>query len=419
MLKRSPVIAACALLSLVPAMSVRVQATTPPATATARPATAPAPASQPATAATSTTLPATLPAAASRPTTTAAASTLPATQKSPATQPTTESLFTTAPIIHRVPLHPAQAPYLPNALLCPLPRWLDATDDYSISQRLLAMQLKRNVARRSIVPKDLQSFRFARPIVDIADIEGAGVLDLVAGCAREYSLEDYQHFAVRKDRPLIVNWIEDFPHILLAQCNHWRIPNPDIAAVALEEPNLEPLKLAVRNEFEFHRLQEESARLEELRHSAFAANLKGGPMVPPRLPLVFTMRADLGEYSFQDHRYALKTPLVKGAAPLKGMLGATAPAFDAAVVLMANNARWEEPRLPLDEANAEKLRNENATVLIIATGTIFYPPKHVAESAESGLERTIHLAMSKVTAIAVPDKRAMYKLTAFDPTAPH
>jgi hypothetical protein len=318
-----------------------------------------------------------------------------------------------------VPLHTAQIPYLPNALVCPLDRWLDATNDYTISQRLLATKSNKNAARRSIVPADLQLMRFARPIVDVADIEGAGAADLVGGCAREYAIDDYQRFASCKERPLIVNWIEDFPHILLAQCNHWRVPNPDIVAAALEEPNLEPLKTAVRNEFEFHRLQEEGSRLEELRHSAFAANLKGGPAVQPRLPLVFTMRAELGEYRFQEHRYALKTPVVKGAVPLKGMLGSTAPAFDATVVLMANNARWEEFRLPLDETKAEKLRDENASVLIIAAGTIFYPPRHVAESAESGPERTIHLAMSKVTVIAVPERRPMYKLAVFDLTASH
>lgn len=336
---------------------------------------------------------------------------LPATQ--PTTQPTTEPSAEMA--------GGRTLPSVPNATLCTVLGWAKQTKQHPVSQQILAAgdtgdgPSKRATSGQGDSEKGVcDPLRLMRPISSIADVEGLNSTDLIEGVFRACSREDYLDFAERKDRPLIVNWIEDYPKILAEQCKHWNVPAGAVAAASLPQFDLSVIKPKTENEFEFRRWEQDYQKLELLRNEAFSRNMHVGPAAGWKQPVLFVMRAKLAKYDFQEHRFELKTPLVHGAASLKEYFSAPGEAFDASVVLMAGGRRCETVYMPLDEAPAEKLANEKADVILLTEGYVYYPNKQLAASSDVGPARSIFMSVSKVTVIAVPASAPLYQVAVFE-----
>lgn len=337
----------------------------------------------------------------------------------PATQPTTQP--TTEPSTEMTSGH--TLPSVPNATICTVWGWADQTKQHPVSQQILAAsaadagasKAKRMASRQDESGKGVPDpLRLMRPISSIADVEGLTSTDLIEGVFKSCSRDDYLGFAERKDRPLIVNWIEDYPKILAAQCEHWNVPANTIAAASLPQFDLSTIKPKTENEFEFRRWEEDYEKLESLRSAIFSRNLHVGPAAGWKQPVLFVMRAKLAKYDFQEHRYELKTPMVHGAASLKEYFNAPGEAFDASVVLIGAGRRWETVYMPLDEATAEKLANEKAELILLTEGYVYYPNRYFVASSEAGPARSVFVHVSKVTFIAVPAGKPLYQVAVFE-----
>lgn len=332
------------------------------------------------------------------------------------TQPATAAAPTSAPISS-----PARVD-LPNAVLCSPRRWALENQTYAVAQQILAtLPEEKQVTQTSTGRKAPATptsrpapTAFTRPITSLADIEGLTAADLHDGVFRQYSPEEHLNYARRIDRPLIVNWIEDYPKILQGQCQHWGTPTRNLAEACFPEPDLAAFKSKLRNEFEFQRMEEEYATLQARRAANFYANLQRGPVFNTRRPVVFVMRATCGEYDFQNQRFELKSPMNDGAVLLKDYFKVPGRAFDAGVVLIGQGRPWIAPCLPLSKKPAEKLRDENAELLVIIEGNVNFINAQLARLSTVGPERTILLYMSKVTFIAVPESGPLYSLASFD-----
>lgn len=346
---------------------------------------------------------------------------LPTTQptSAPSTQPANSILTDQT----AVPLTGHTLPSVPNATLCSVRGWADQTKEYEVSRQILAAgatdagpskATRTPPGRQASTPAESDPLKLVRPICSAADIEGLTSTDLIDGVFRSYSKEDYLRFAQRKDRPLIVNWIEDYPKILAAQCEHWGFPATMLAPASLQQFDLSVLRPNAANEFEFHRLEEQYAKLETQRGEILSRNLHVGPAPSFKEPVLLVMRAKLAEYDFAAHRYELTVPMVRGAVSLKEYLKAPGEAFDACVVLMGAGHRWESAYLPLAEAPAEKLRKENADVILIVEGYVYYPNRTFAASGEAGLARSVFMYISRVTCIAVPENQPLYQVAVFE-----
>ena len=261
--------------------------------------------------------------------------------------------------------------------------------------------------------------KLSRPIYSLADISGAASSDMRDEIFREYHREEYLNFACQKNRPLIVNWIEDYPKILAGQSAHWRIRPRDIASDFLSGIDLALTKPKEQNEFEFRRLTGEYNSLETLRKSAFVANMFRGPAFGLKQPIVFVTSASLGEYDFANHRFALQTPMTRGAISLRNSFSDSRDVFDAVVVLLHRGRLWQEPNLPLEETSAEKLRNDKPGLIVAIEGNITYPNREFASSFGTAPEKVIFMEITKVLYIAVPEvSKPLYAITTLD-LSPH
>ena len=95
------------------------------------------------------------------------------------------------------------------------------------------------------------------------------------------------------------------------------------------------------------------------------------------------------------------------AAGLKEYFEALGAAFDGCVVMTSRGRRWQTAYLPLAEAAAEKLRKEQAQLILIVEGHVYYPPRAAAASSDMGPMRSVFMQVFKVPVIAVPEDKPL------------
>lgn len=315
-------------------------------------------------------------------------------------------------------LKSTQLPVVPLNTLCTVRGWAEETRTHQVSKLILGPGKGDAVSATSDAASTDSAPPLLRPIINLADLKGLASENLINGVLRQYDRAEYLAYLQRTDRPLILNWVEDFPKLVAAQCVLHRIPAPttQVTRGALDEADFATtVKPLAANEFECRRLEEQFKQLETRRRAIFENQLQVGPAFDAKRPVVLSLPASLsGEYDFQNHRYALQTMMENGQVRLTDFLGVPCNTFDGCAVLYGEGRRWQTPYLPVDEATAERLRGENVQLLMVVEGYIWNPGRRVAMATGFATERAVFVKVSKVTFLALPKLKAPYLLSQFE-----
>lgn len=243
-------------------------------------------------------------------------------------------------------------------------------------------------------------------------------------CWQFSSRDEFWKYLDSPNRPVILNWIEDWPRLLATSWKLWGRRPEEMANELIVNPKLNSYREDFPDEFVFRRQVKDFEERQQSRRDLLMESVRKGQEIAIGAKLRLILEAELGEYDFDKQSFSLKTGYDGAIVRLNDFWPDIEGSLKGLALVVMDGKPMGVKKLPIQEEAAETLRNSAKKVIIVIDGCLGLK-KGLIEGYSEGFTsysgsnpRIIQLFVSNVSFYSIIETGVVSRIASFEMKIP-